>query len=436
MATTSFPSEATSSTAISRTATGRCRFCHTQLEHTFVNLGKSPLCESYLAREALNEMEPFYPLHVYVCAQCFLVQLQQYVSGEEIFTEYAYFSSYSDSWLAHSRQYAQKMIRELSLSSESQVIEVASNDGYLLQYFVERGVPSLGIEPAANVAKVAVEKGVPTLVKFFGVATAEELRREGRQADLLIGNNVLAQVDGLNDFVAGLKIALKPGGVITIEFPHLMQLVEQCQFDTIYHEHFSYFSFVSAERIFRAHGLVLFDVEELPTHGGSLRIYARHDDDTTKPRTERAHDLHQREVDAGLNSLEYYASFTRRVEMVKRDLLEFLIDAKRRGRRVVGYGAPGKGNTLLNYCGIRTDFLDFTVDRSPYKQGKFLPGTEIPIRSPDAIKEAKPDYVLILPWNIKDEIAEQLAYVQEWGGRLVVPIPRVEVLPESAVAPQ
>jgi SAM-dependent methyltransferase len=434
MPTTSFSGaeSASPSTTISRTATGRCRFCGAALEHTFVNLGKSPLCESYLAAEQLNQMEPFYPLHVYVCAECWLVQLQQYVTGEEIFTEYAYFSSYSDSWLAHSRRYAEQMLRELSLTSESQVIEVASNDGYLLQYFVERGVPSLGIEPAANVAKVAVEKGVPTLVKFFGVATAEELKREGTQADLLLGNNVLAQVDDLNDFVAGLKIALKPGGVITIEFPHLMQLVEQCQFDTIYHEHFSYFSFVSAERIFAAHGLVLFDVEELPTHGGSLRIYARHDDDETKPMTDRARELRQREVDAGLLSLEYYGSFARRVEMVKRDLLEFLIETRRLGRRVVGYGAPGKGNTLLNYCGIRTDFLDFTVDRSPYKQGKFLPGTEIPIRHPDAIKEAKPDYVLILPWNLKDEIAEQLSYVQEWGGRLVVPIPRVEVLVERA----
>lgn len=435
MATTTLPASAPSSGAISRTATGRCRFCDSLLEHTFVDLGKSPLCESYLAAEQLNAMEPFYPLHVYVCGQCFLVQLQQYVSGEEIFTEYAYFSSYSDSWLAHSRRYAEQMIETLGLTAQSQVIEVASNDGYLLQYFVERGVPSLGIEPAVNVAKVAIDKGVPTLVKFFGVATAEELKREGKQADLLLGNNVLAQVDDLNDFVAGLKIALKPGGVITIEFPHLMQLVEQCQFDTIYHEHFSYFSFVAAERIFQAHKLVLFDVEELPTHGGSLRIYARHDDDDTKPRTDRAHGLRQREVDAGLLSLDYYSSFAGRVEMVKRDVLEFLIDAKRRGRRVVGYGAPGKGNTLLNYCGIRTDFLDFTVDRSPYKQGKFLPGTEIPIKHPDAIKEARPDYVLILPWNLKDEIAEQLSYVREWGGRLVVPIPRVEVLPETAAAP-
>ena len=435
MATSTLPDPESQAATLTRTASGRCRFCDSPLEHTFVNLGKSPLCESFLAAEQLNLMEPFFPLHAYVCAECFLVQLQEYVTGEKIFTEYAYFSSYSDSWLDHARRYTDKMIAEFGLSPASQVIEVASNDGYLLQYFVARGVPSLGIEPAANVAKVAIDKGVQTLVKFFGVATAEELTRDGMQADLLLGNNVLAQVNDINDFVAGLAIALKPRGVITIEFPHLMQLVEQCQFDTIYHEHFSYFSFVAAERIFAAHSLVLFDVEELPTHGGSLRIYARHAADDTKPVTNRARALRQQEVDAGLLSLEYYSSFARRVEMVKRDLLEFLIDAKRRGRRIVGYGAPGKGNTLLNYCGIGTDFLDFTVDRSPYKQRKFLPGTEIPIRHPDAIREARPDYVLILPWNLKDEIAEQLAYVHEWGGRLVVPIPRVEVLPEPSAAP-
>jgi len=405
-----------------------CLFCGTPLEHTFVDLGKSPLCESYLSAEQLDQMEPFYPLHVYVCAECYLVQLKEYVSGEEIFTEYAYFSSYSDSWLAHARRYTEQMIEEFGLTANSHVVEVASNDGYLLQYFVERGIPALGVEPAANVAKVAVARGVPTLVKFFGRATARELVAEGKQADLLLGNNVLAQVPDLNDFVGGLKIALAPRGVITIEFPHLMQLVANNQFDTIYHEHFSYFSWLSAERIFAAHGLVLFDVEELPTHGGSLRIYGRHDEDDTKPMTERARALRKREVDAGLLSLDYYRSFALQVEKTKRDLLEFLIEAKRAGKRVVGYGAPGKGNTLLNYCGIRTDFLDFTVDRSPYKQRKFLPGTQIPIRHPDAIREARPDYVLILPWNLRDEIATQLAYVREWGGQLVVPIPRVEVL--------
>ena len=408
---------------------GGCLFCGTPLEHTFVDLGKSPLCESYLSAEQLDGMEPFYPLHVYVCGECFLVQLKEYVSGEEIFTEYAYFSSYSDSWLAHARRYTEQMITQFDLDASSRVIEVASNDGYLLQYFVERGIPSLGIEPAANVAKVAVERGVPTLVKFFGRETARQLVEDGLQADLLLGNNVLAQVPDVNDFVAGLKIALAPNGVITIEFPHLMQLVANNQFDTIYHEHFSYFSWVAAERIFAAHGLVLYDVEELPTHGGSLRIYARHAEDDTKPVTDRAQALRQREVDAGLLSLDYYRSFARQVEATKRDLLEFLIAAKRDGKRVAGYGAPGKGNTLLNYCGIRTDFLDFTVDRSPYKQGKFLPGTQIPIRHPDALREAQPDFVLILPWNLREEIAAQLSYVRLWGGRLVVPIPRVEVLP-------
>ena len=414
---------------LTATSTKRgCLFCGTPLTHTFVDLGKSPLCESYLSTEQLDQMEPFYPLHVYVCAECYLVQLKEYVSGEEIFTEYAYFSSYSDSWLAHARRYTEQMIDQFGLTASSHIVEVASNDGYLLQYFVERGIPALGIEPAANVAKVAVARGVPTLVKFFGRATARELVAEGKQADLLLGNNVLAQVPDLNDFVAGLKIALAPGGVITIEFPHLMQLVANNQFDTIYHKHFSYFSWLAAERIFAAHGLVLFDVEELPTHGGSLRIYARHSDDAAKTITERARALRQREVDAGLLSLDYYRSFAMQVEQTKRDLLEFLIEAKRAGKRVVGYGAPGKGNTLLNYCGIRTDFLDFTVDRSPYKQGKFLPGTQIPIRHPDAIREVRPDYVLILPWNLREEIATQLAYVREWGGQLVVPIPRVEVL--------
>ena len=427
--TATLPETLSEPLTLNATTTKRgCLFCGTPLTHTFVDLGKSPLCESYLSAEQLDQMEPFYPLHVYVCAECYLVQLKEYVSGEEIFTEYAYFSSYSDSWLAHARRYTDQMIDQFGLTASSHVVEVASNDGYLLQYFVERGIPALGIEPAANVAKVAVARGVPTLVKFFGRATARELVAEGKQADLLLGNNVLAQVPDLNDFVAGLKIALAPGGVITIEFPHLMQLVANNQFDTIYHEHFSYFSWLAAERIFAAHGLVLFDVEELPTHGGSLRIYARHDDDTAKTTTERARALRQREVDAGLLSLDYYRSFAMQVEKTKRDLLEFLIEAKRAGKRVVGYGAPGKGNTLLNYCGIRTDFLDFTVDRSPYKQGKFLPGTQIPIRHPDAIREVRPDYVLILPWNLRDEIATQLAYVREWGGQLVVPIPRVEVL--------
>ena len=428
MATITAPQTDRTSSDFSRTAGGRCRFCDSPLEHTFINLGKSPLCESYLPAEQLNDMEPYYPLHAYVCAECFLVQLEQYVSGEEIFREYAYFSSFSDSWLAHAERYTEQMIATRGLSNASQVIEVASNDGYLLQYFVARGVPALGIEPAANVARVAIEKGIPTLIEFFGVAVAEQIRSRGLQADLLIGNNVLAQVNDINDFVAGLAIALKPRGVITLEFPHLMQLVAQRQFDTIYHEHFSYFSLSSAERILAAHGLVVYDVEELSTHGGSLRLYARHERDEAKSVTARTYALREREVAAGVLSLDYYASFTPQVEALKRDLLEFLIDAKRSGKRIVGYGAPGKGNTLLNYCGIRTDFIDFTVDRSTYKQGKILPGTEIPIRHPDAIREARPDYVLIMPWNLREEIAEQLAYVREWGGRLVVAIPKLEIL--------
>jgi SAM-dependent methyltransferase len=405
-----------------------CLFCAAALRHTFVDLGMSPLCESYVPQENLNHMEPFYPLHVYVCDQCFLVQLQEFVSPAEIFTEYAYFSSYADSWVEHMRRYADMITDRLGLGQRSLVVEVASNDGYLLQHFVRKGIPVLGIEPAANVARVAVEKGVPTLVKFFGEQTARELAAEGKRADLICGANVLAQVPEPNDFVKGLQVLLKPGGVVTIEFPHLMRLMAESQFDTIYHEHFSYFSFVSAEKIFAAQGLTLFDVEELPTHGGSLRVYARHAADTTRPVTARAAELRQREIDAGLLRIETYASFGEQVKETKRKLLEFLIGVKRAGKTVVGYGAPGKGNTLLNYCGIRRDFIDFTVDRSTYKQGRFLPGTHIPIHHPDRIREVRPDYVLILPWNFKDEIMQQMAYIRAWGGKFVVPIPEARVL--------
>jgi SAM-dependent methyltransferase len=406
---------------------GCCRCCGTTLEHTVVDLGMSPLCESYVSVERLNAVERFYPLHVWVCGQCFLVQVEEYVTGEEIFTDYAYFSSYSDSWLDHSRRYVDQMIRELDLTPASKVIEVASNDGYLLQYFAQRGIPVLGIEPAANVAVVAEEKGVPTLVKFFGRETARELVANGESPDLLLGANVLAQIHDLNDFVDGMRILLNPRGTITIEFPHLLRMIEGNQFDTVYHEHFSYFSLYSAERIFAANGLVIYDVEELPTHGGSLRIYARHEDDPTKPETQRLRDLRARELAAGVDTLEYYSTFDARVQETKRRLLSFLIQAKSEGKRVVGYGAPGKGNTLLNYCGIRTDFVDFTVDRSPHKQGKYLPGTRIPVRHPDELREARPEYVLILPWNIKDEIMEQLAFIREWGGQFVVPIPEARV---------
>ena len=404
-----------------------CRFCGTKLEHTFVDLGMSPLCESYLSADQLNQMEPFYPLHVYVCGNCFLVQLQEYVSPEHIFSDYAYFSSYSDSWLAHASKYTDQMVKRFGLNGQHLVVELASNDGYLLQYFVEKRIPVLGIEPAANVAAVAMQKGVPTQVKFFGRETARELAASGKRADLLLGNNVLAQVPDLNDFVAGMKILLEPSGVITMEFPHLQQLMDQNQFDTIYHEHFSYFSLTTAEKIFAAHGLTLFDVEELHTHGGSLRIYARHADDSSKPVSDRINELRAREESLGYSRMATYASFAEQVKKTKRKLLEFLIEAKRNGKQIAGYGAPGKGNTLLNYCAIRTDFLDYTVDRNPYKHGRFLPGTHVPIFHPDRIRETRPDFVLILPWNLKDEIIKQNAFIREWGGKFVVPIPEVKV---------
>jgi hypothetical protein len=405
-----------------------CRFCGTALETSFVDLGMSPLCESFVGPDQLAEMEPFYPLHAYVCGRCFLVQLQEFVTPAEIFTEYAYFSSYSTSWVEHARRYAEMMIQRFKLGPASKVMEIASNDGYLLQHFVARGVPALGIEPAANVAKVAIEKGVPSTVRFFGRKTAAEIAAEHGRPDVLLGNNVLAHVPDINDFVGGMKVLLAPHGVITMEFPHLQRLIAENQFDTIYHEHFSYLSFLTVERIFAHHGLTLFDVEELPTHGGSLRIYGRHSENAALEVTARVHGLRQREIDDGFLSLERYRGFEEQVKTTKRKLLTFLIDAKQRGKRIAGYGAPGKGNTLLNYCGIRTDFLDFAVDANPYKHGKFTPGTRIPIFPPEKLREARPDYVLILPWNLKDEISAQAAYVRDWGGRFVVPIPEVRVL--------
>ena len=409
--------------------TAACRFCSAPLERTFVDLGMSPLCESFLAADQLNRMEPFYPLHVMICSECLLVQLEEYVTPEDIFREYAYFSSFSDTWLAHAERYVEMMTERFALGSASRVVEVASNDGYLLQYFVRRGVPSLGIEPARNVAEEARKKGVLTISEFFGRELARSIRAEHGAADLIAGNNVLAQVPDVNDFVAGMKILLAEHGVVTVEFPHLLRLIEENQFDTIYHEHFSYFSLFTAERIFRSHGLPLFDVEELPTHGGSLRLFARHEDDRTKALSPRLDELRRREESAGLTRADGYGAFAEKVEETKRKLLEFLIIAKRAGKRVVGYGAPGKGNTLLNYCGIRTDFLDYTVDRNPYKHGKYLPGTHIPIHPPDRIRETRPDYVLILPWNFRDEIVRQMAFIREWGGRFVVPIPEVRELP-------
>jgi hypothetical protein len=411
----------------SNAAVASCRFCGAALTNTLVDLGMSPLCESFLSAEQLNQMEPFYPLHVYVCAECFLVQLEEYVSPENIFTHYAYFSSYSDTWLDHARRYSEMAIERFQLTAENFVVEIASNDGYLLQNFVKAAIPVLGIEPAVNVAEAALKKGVSTLIAFFSEDTARNLIANGRKADLIIGNNVLAQVPALNDFVAGLKIMLAPAGVITLEFPHLYQLMSGNQFDTIYHEHFSYFSFYSSKKIFAKHELEIFDVEELSTHGGSLRIYLHHADDRKHEVSDHVKNLEQQELKNEVNKLNTYSTFGENVKETKRKLLEFLITAKRQGKKIAGYGAPGKGNTLLNYCGIRTDFLDYTVDRSPFKQGKFLPGTHIPIYPPEHITETRPDYVFILPWNLKDEIMKQMAFVREWGGKFVVPIPELTV---------
>ncbi len=404
-----------------------CRFCKEKLIYTFADLGISPLANSYLERQDLNKMESFYPLHVYVCAKCYLVQLPGFQSPEEIFNDYAYFSSYSETWLKHAKAYSKLMISRFGINSKSLVIEIASNDGYLLQNFKERSIPVLGIEPAGNVARTAEKKGVPTVVKFFSVKTATELVTEGKQADLMIGNNVLAHVPDLNDFVKGFKILLKQQGVITVEFPHLMQLINEKQFDTIYHEHFSYFSLTTVGKVFASHGLTIFDVEELSTHGGSLRIYVCHSEDTSKSISKSVIELIAREKTEGFTKLEYYLSFIEKVKEAKRNILEFLIKTKKQGKSIVGYGAPAKGNTLLNYCGIRTDFIDYTVDRSPHKQGLFLPGTHIPIYSPDKINETRPDYLLILPWNIKDEIREQMAHIRKWGGKFVVLIPEVKI---------
>jgi hypothetical protein len=406
----------------------KCRSCGAPLQHTVIDLGMSPLCESFLAEDALDRMEPYYPLHVRVCRECFLVQLGEYVAPEDIFREYAYFSSFSRAWLEHARGYVEAMVVRASLGPASFVLELASNDGYLLQYFVERGIPCLGVEPAANVAKAARERGVDTLIAFFDERTAGELRDAGKTADLVIGNNVLAQVPDLNSFLAGVPVVLKPRGTATFEFPHLMRLFENNQFDTIYHEHYSYFSLLAVETAFSRNGLTVFDVEELWTHGGSLRVHARHTADRSRPVTDRVHELRRREEEAGYRRVETYGLFAERVRETKRRLLSVLVDAKRAGARIAGYGAPGKGNTLLNYCGIGTDFLDFTVDRNPYKHGRFLPGTHVPIFPPERIDEERPDYVLVLPWNLKDEIVAQLAHVRSWGGRFIVPIPEATVL--------
>lgn len=408
----------------------KCRFCSQELNHSFINLGVSPLANDYLAPHQLNLAEKFYPLHTYVCSNCWLVQLEEFEPPSEIFSDdYAYFSSYSDSWLRHAKTYTAKMINRFSLNPGKQVIEIASNDGYLLQFFLKNNIPVLGVEPVATIARVAEAKGIPTLVQFFGVATAEAMVAAGQQADLLLGNNVLAHVPDLNDFVAGLKLVLKPSGVLTMEFPHLLQLVQQSQFDTIYHEHFCYFSLLAVEKIFATHGLMLFDVEELPTHGGSLRIYAQHDRIAPYPLSDRVHQLQEKEQQAGLDQLETYTQFNQQAQKLKYQLLKLLIDLKSQGQQIVGYGAAAKGNTLLNYCGIGTDFLDYVCDRNPHKQEKFLPGTHIPIYPPEKLQESRPDYVLILPWNIKEEVMEQTSFVRGWGGKFIVPIPQTTVIP-------
>jgi SAM-dependent methyltransferase len=405
-----------------------CRFCAAPLEAVFADLGMSPLANSYVPPDRVDAMEPFYPLRALVCGNCFLVQLEQFETPKQIFSDYAYFSSYSKSWLEHSRDYTGEMIERLGLDGYSKVVELASNDGYLLQYFRQRGISVLGVEPAANVAAVAQRKGIETVVEFFGEEVARSLAPQS-SADLLLGNNVLAHVPDLNDFVAGMKALLKPEGVITMEFPHLMRLVEENQWDTIYHEHFSYFSFLTASAVFEAHGLRLFDVQELPTHGGSLRVFGAHMEDSSKSESEAARELRERERSAGYERLETYLGYGLRVEHDKRQILRFLIELKEQGASIVGYGAPAKGNTLLNYCGVGHDFIDYTCDLNPHKQGHFLPGSHIPIRSPEQIREDRPDVVLILPWNLKDEIVEQLSFIREWGGRFAARTPELALLP-------
>lgn len=407
----------------------KCRFCGTPLEHTFVDLGMSPISNANISSERCEVMEPFFPLHARVCHVCWLVQLPEIQKPDHLFNDdYAYFSSFSDSWLEHCRLYVKKVTERFSLTEKSFVAEIASNDGYLLQYFVEQGIPVLGVEPSANVAEAALKKGIKTLVKFFGEKTAHEIAAEGKKADLIIGNNVLAHVPDINDFVRGLKVLLNFDGVITLEFPHLLQMIRNNQFDTIYHEHYSYLSLLSVQKIFKSFGLRVFDVEELPTHGGSLRIYVCHQESVRVDDHASVDALLKIEKNEGLDGLDRYACFSQQVQSTKRAVLELLIRLKDEGKTIVGYGAPAKGNTLLNYCGIRTDFLDYTVDRSPHKQGKLLPGTHIPIYGPERIAETKPNYVLILPWNLKDEIMGQLSDIRRWGGKFIVPIPNPEVL--------
>jgi hypothetical protein len=422
-------SSETGASGSGKTVEPKCRFCGAALSRVFLDLGLSPLCQTQISPDQVNQGEAFYPLRVFVCDSCYLVQLDEYVSPDVIFGEnYPYFSSYSESWVRHAKTYTDRMVAEYGIGKDSFVVEIASNDGYLLQHFSDLGVPCLGIEPAEGVANAAREKGIDTITRFFGEQTAVDVAREYKKANLVLGNNVLAHVPDLNDFVAGLRELLADNGMITMEFPHLMRLMLEHQFDTIYHEHFSYFSFSTVSRVFAEHGLVIFDVEELPTHGGSLRIYAAKADSDDRTVSPRAADLLHREKSMGFETIEFYMDFEEQVRETKRALLEFLLTAKRAGKSVVGYGAPGKGNTLLNYCGIRQDFLDYTVDLNPHKQGTYTPGTRIPILDPTIISKTKPDYILILPWNLQKEIIKSMAFVREWGCRFVVPIPTVKIL--------
>ncbi len=406
-----------------------CRFCGHMLSHQLIDLACAPPSNSFLTEDQLNEPEVYYPLKLFVCDACFLVQTDEYKNSTEIFnSEYLYFSSFSKTWLDHARNYAEMMVKRFGYDKRNRVIEIASNDGYLLQYFREKGIPVLGIEPAAGTAAAAETKGIETIVEFFGKALAKRLAGQGNKADLLIGNNVLAHVPDLNDFVAALKIALKPTGIITMEFPHLMQLIDRCQFDTIYHEHFSYLSLLTVRSIFQKHDLEIFGVEELATHGGSLRIFAKHAEDRTKTISPGVSALLEKETAKGINSIGYYTGFQARVDGIKYELLKFLIEQRQNGKRVVAYGAAAKGNTLLNYCGIRKDLLEFVVDASPYKQGKYLPGSHIPVVSEKEIKKSDPDFVIILPWNIQEEIIAQLEYIRAWGGKFVIPIPHIQII--------
>jgi 2-polyprenyl-3-methyl-5-hydroxy-6-metoxy-1,4-benzoquinol methylase len=405
-----------------------CRFCNESLTNIFADLGTSPLSNAFLTKEMLSNLEKIYPLCAYVCDNCFLVQLPEFEKPENIFEDYVYFSSYSSTWLHHAENYVNMMIERFSFNERSQIIEIASNDGYLLQFFKKKNIPILGIEPAVNVAKVAKEKGIPTLTKFFSVNTANELKKESKLADLIIGNNVLAHVPDLNNFVKGLKILLKPTGIITLEFPHILQLIQKNQFDTIYHEHFSYFSLLTAQKIFSFHGLTIFDAEEIPTHGGSLRIYLKHSESENISINQKVDILLKKEKQFGLENISTYKNFTKKVKKIKEKLQEFFITAKKSGKKIVCYGAAAKGNTMLNYCKIGNEFIDYVVDQNPHKQKLFLPGTHIPIKSPDEIQKTKPDYVVIIPWNLKEEIMEQMKYIRDWGGKFMIPIPEVSIV--------